>query len=83
MNNPSRLKQLLETNEYLLIVSAYDALSARVVEAVGFDVVATSGFSISASLLGKPDAGLLTVTENLATVRNIVHAVDIPLIADI
>lgn len=83
MDNPSRLKQLLENNEYLLIVSAYDALSARVVEAVGFDVVATSGFSISAGLLGKPDAGLLTFTENLATVRNIIHAVDIPLIADI
>ena len=83
MDSPARLKQILDQNEYLLIVSAYDALSAKVIEAVGFEVVATSGFSISASLLGKPDAGLLTVTENLSTVRNIIQAVNIPLIADI
>jgi 2-methylisocitrate lyase-like PEP mutase family enzyme len=83
MDNPGRLKKVLAESEYLLVVSAYDALSAKVIEAVGFKVVATSGFSIAASLLGKPDAGLMTVTENLSTVRNIINAVDIPLIADI
>jgi 2-methylisocitrate lyase-like PEP mutase family enzyme len=83
MDNPTRLKEILDQCEYLLVVSAYDALSARVIEAVGFKVVATSGFSISASLLGKPDAGLLTVTENLATVRNVINAVNLPVIADI
>jgi len=83
MDNPNRLKKILDDCEYLLVVSAYDALSAKVIEAVGFKVVATSGFSISASLLGKPDAGLLTFTENLSTVRNIINAVNIPVIADI
>lgn len=83
MDNPTRLKEILDRCEYLLVVSAYDALSAKIIEAVGFQVVATSGFSISASFLGKPDAGLLTVTENLSVVRNIINAVNIPVIADI
>ncbi|MFZ1991293.1 MAG: isocitrate lyase/PEP mutase family protein, partial [Alphaproteobacteria bacterium] len=83
MDNPGRLKEILNGSEYLLVVSAYDALSARVIEAVGFKVVATSGFSIAASLLGKPDVGLLTFTENLSTVRNIINAVNVPVIADI
>jgi len=83
MDNPGRLREILDEGEYLLVVSAYDALSARVIESVGFKVVATSGFSIAASLLGKPDAGLLTFTENLSTVRNIINAVNVPVIADI
>ena len=83
MNSATRLRQILEEDKYLLIVSAYDVLSARVVEEVGFKVVATSGFSLAASFLGKPDAGLLTFTENLTIVRNVISAVKVPVIADI
>jgi 2-methylisocitrate lyase-like PEP mutase family enzyme len=83
MNNATRLRQVLEEDKYLLIVSAYDVLSARVIEEVGFKVVATSGFSLAASFLGKPDAGLLTFSENLTVVRNIISAVNVPVIADI
>ena len=62
---------------------AYDALSARFIQAAGFDAVMTSGFGVSASHLGLPDAELYTMSENLAVVRNAVNVVDIPLIADI
>lgn len=62
---------------------AYDALSARFIQAAGFDAVMTSGFGVSASHLGLPDAELYTMSENLAVVRNVVNVVDIPLIADI
>lgn len=61
----------------------YDALSARFVQAAGFDAVMTSGFGVSASHLGLPDAELYTMSENLTVVRNAVNVVDIPLIADI
>ncbi len=83
MDNAARLRQILEEDTYLLVVSAYDVLSARVIEEVGFKVVATSGFSLSASFLGKPDAGLLTFSENLTVVRNVINAVNVPVIADI
>ena len=62
---------------------AYDALSARFIEAAGFDAVMTSGFGVSASLLGLPDAELYTMSENLGVVRNVANVVSIPLVADI
>ena len=60
----------------------YDALSAKFIEAAGFEAILTSGFGISASFLGKPDVELYTMTENLAVTRQVVSAVDIPVIAD-
>jgi methylisocitrate lyase len=62
---------------------AYDALSARFIQGAGFDAVMTSGFGVSASHLGLPDAELYTMSENLAVVRNVANVVDIPVIADI
>jgi methylisocitrate lyase len=62
---------------------AYDALSARFIQGAGFDAVMTSGFGVSASHLGLPDAELYTMSENLAVVRNVTNVVDIPVIADI
>ena len=60
----------------------YDALSAKLIEAAGFEAVLTSGFGISASFLGKPDVELYTMTENLAVTRQVVSTVKIPVIAD-
>ncbi|MGF7159459.1 methylisocitrate lyase [Rhodoligotrophos appendicifer] len=62
---------------------AYDAMSAKLIEDAGFDAVMTSGFGVSASHLGMPDAELYTMSENLAVVRNVINVVDIPVIADI
>ncbi len=61
---------------------AYDAFSAKMIERAGFDAVMTSGFGVSASLLGMPDAELYTMTENAGVVRNVANAVKIPVIAD-
>lgn len=36
-----------------------DALSARVLEQAGLEVIAAAGFGLSFSLLGRPDIGLL------------------------
>ena len=62
---------------------AYDAMSARYIEQAGFDAVMTSGFGVSASFLGMPDAELYTMSENLAVVRNVTGVVKVPVIADI
>jgi 2-methylisocitrate lyase-like PEP mutase family enzyme len=76
------LRQRLAARQTVWAAGAYDALSAKLIEASGFEAVLTSGFGISASFLGKPDVELYTMTENLAVVRNVVAAVDIPVIAD-
>ena len=61
---------------------AYDALSARLVEQAGFDAVYMTGFGTTASLLGRPDVGLLAGAEMVDNARRIVAAVDVPVIAD-
>ncbi|MDC8450356.1 MAG: isocitrate lyase/phosphoenolpyruvate mutase family protein [Nitrospira sp.] len=64
------------------IVGAHDALSARLIQRAGFDGVWASGFAISASLKCIPDASFITSSEQLDVERNIVEAVNIPVIAD-
>jgi carboxyvinyl-carboxyphosphonate phosphorylmutase len=77
-----RLRELLARPEPLLAPGAYDALSARLIEQTGFDVVYMTGFGSTASLVGRPDVGLLTGTEMVDNARRIVAAVDLPVIAD-
>jgi len=77
-----RLRELLARPEPLVAPGAYDALSARLVEQAGFDVVYMTGFGTTAALAGRPDVGLLTGTEMVDNARRIAAAVDVPVIAD-
>jgi 2,3-dimethylmalate lyase len=79
---PGRLRELLEGPEPVLAPGAYDALSARLVEGAGFEAVYMTGFGTSASLLGRPDIGLLTFSEMVDNARRIAQAVRVPVIAD-
>lgn len=72
----------LKAGKTVWTAGAYDALSAKLAEEAGFDAVMSTGFGVSASHLGMPDLELYTATENLNVVRNMVNAIDIPLIAD-
>jgi len=76
------LREKLASRRTIWSAGAYDALSAKMIEAAGFDALLTTGFGISASMLGQPDVELYTMTENLNVVRQIVAAVDIPVVAD-
>jgi 2-methylisocitrate lyase-like PEP mutase family enzyme len=78
----SRLRTLLDAGGPVLAAGAYDALSARLIEAAGFDAVYLTGFGAAASLLGQPDVGLLTQTEMVDHAARLAGAVDVPLIAD-
>ena len=78
----ARLRALLGRDEPTLAPGAFDALSARVVAAAGFDAVYMTGFGTSAALLGQPDVGLLTQTEMVENAHRMAEAVSIPLIAD-
>jgi 2,3-dimethylmalate lyase len=78
----ARLRGLLAAPGPLVAPGAYDALSARLVEQAGFDAVYMTGFGTTASLLGRPDVGLLSGAEMIDNARRIVGAVDVPVIAD-
>ena len=61
---------------------AQDALSALLVDQSGFDGVFTTGFGISAALLGQPDMELYTLSENVRVVDHIANVVTKPIFAD-
>jgi len=78
----ARLRELVSAPAPLVAPGAYDALSARLIEQGGFHAVYMSGFGTTASLIGRPDVGLLSGTEMVDNARRIVSAVDVPVIAD-
>ena len=78
----ARLRELVSAPAPLVAPGAYDALSARLIEQGGFHAVYMSGFGTTASLIGRPDVGLLSATEMVDNARRIVSAVDVPVIAD-
>ena len=82
MQQRKAFRERLASRRTIWSAGAYDALSAKLIQAAGFDALLTTGFGISASMLGQPDVELYTMTENLNVVRQITAAVDIPVVAD-
>jgi carboxyvinyl-carboxyphosphonate phosphorylmutase len=78
----ARLRELLAGPGPVVAPGAYDALSARLVEQAGFEVVYMTGFGTTASLIGRPDVGLLTGAEMVDNATRMAAAVDVPVIAD-
>jgi len=81
-NQARTLRTLLSGTETIQAPGAYDCLSARLVEAAGFPIVYMTGFGTSAAYLGRPDIGLLGMSEMVDNAVRIVDAVAIPVIAD-
>lgn len=65
-----------------IVVSAGDAITAKLVEQAGFDGIWISGFEVC-SRMGIPDNGSLTMTEMLNVAKLIVDAVSIPVWVDV
>ncbi len=76
------LRSLLDQEDVIFAAGAWDGLSALLIEAAGFSAMCSSGFGVAAAL-GVPDAGIYTMTENVAAVRRMTAVTKIPIIADI
>ena len=72
----------LVASRTILMPGVYDALSAKVAARAGFEVIFITGYSLSATLLGEPDFGLLTQTEVVSAAQRICSVVDTPVIVD-
>jgi 2-methylisocitrate lyase-like PEP mutase family enzyme len=81
-SGPARLRALLAEPGPLVLPGCYDALSARLAEQAGFDAVYMTGFGAAASLLGRPDVGLLTASEMVEQAGRIVSATTCPVVGD-
>jgi 2-methylisocitrate lyase-like PEP mutase family enzyme len=77
----TRFRRLMEKRP-LIVLGAYNPMSARIVEKAGLAAVYMTGYGTSLSLLGLPDAGFATASEVMFNARNMANAVGIPMIAD-
>jgi len=77
-----RLKRKLAAGEFILAPGVFDMISTMLAERVGFDAVYASGYWLTASHLGIPDAGLATYTDMLSRVSKVVEKSSVPVIAD-
>jgi 2-methylisocitrate lyase-like PEP mutase family enzyme len=75
------LRALHVPGDPLVLPNAWDAASARMVEATGFPAVATSSFA-TAVILGYDDGEEAPVDEVLAAAARIARSVDVPVTVD-
>lgn len=76
------LRRRLSSGELLVVPGAANALTARVIEDMGFEAVYISGAGVANTYFGVPDIGLVTLTELTQHVGAIRSAVQVPLIVD-
>ena len=82
MTTPKRLKDLLAAGEFILAPGVFEMFSARIADRMGFNALYMTGYGVSASHLGLPDAGLVTYTDMVGRARTIAEGTTTPLIAD-
>lgn len=83
MTKGQEFRKMMSEPGILMLPGVFDCLSAMLAERAGFRAAFTSGFGISATMLGRPDYGFLTATEMVWSVGRLVGSVGIPVVADI
>lgn len=76
------LRRRIASGPTFWFAGAQDALSALLVDQSDFDGIFSTGFGISASLLGQPDMELYTLSENVQVVDHMANVVHKPIFAD-
>ena len=82
MKKTTKLREILKEGKSVFVPGCYNALSAKILDQVGFPAIYMTGYGTSLSLLGMPDCGLATMTEMHLNARNIANATRAPVIAD-
>ncbi|MFP5469538.1 MAG: oxaloacetate decarboxylase [Alphaproteobacteria bacterium] len=76
------LRQMLAEKRFIIAPGVFDGFSAMLANRTGFDALYMTGYGVSASRYGLPDAGLTTLTDMLAALHIIRSLTDCPIIAD-
>ncbi len=75
-------KELLQRKKLLMVPIVANALQAKMVEALGFELLIISGANTAAQIFGLPDADLISMTEVVENIQRICNAVKIPVMCD-
>lgn len=82
MNGPQKMRELFAAKKTIVAPGAHDMLTGKIIGRLGFDAVYMTGYGQSASHLGKPDVGLMTMSEMVARAANLVECCGVPVVAD-
>src|SRR4029077_15225273 len=82
MNTRRRFRELIAQGRLVLMPGAYDALSARIMEAEGFDAIIAGGYAAIGSMMGQADMGQCNVRDYADHYARICAAVSIPVYVD-
>ena len=77
-----RFRELIARPGLVVMPGAYDGLSARLIEAAGFDAVGAGGYAAIGSMLGEADGGQSNVRDYADHYARIAGAVSLPVLAD-
>jgi len=77
-----QLREMLSKREPVLVPGAANALTARIIEDIGFKAIYVTGAGVTNTFLGLPDIGLISMTELASHVSAIREVVSLPLIVD-
>jgi 2-methylisocitrate lyase-like PEP mutase family enzyme len=83
---PTSFRQIIDKamkdDRFLVVPGAHDALSARLIQQIGFESYFIGGFPVVGARYGVPDVGLKGFGEISAAVRDIMAACDLPAFVD-
>ena len=82
MSTRKQLKSLVEARRGLLVPGAFNALSAKVIEDLGFEAIYITGAGVTNMWFGMPDQGFMGLAEIADHTARIRDAVGLPLIVD-
>jgi len=76
------INKAVQEKRILVVPGAHDALTARLIQRIGFETYFIGGFSAVGARYGVPDVGLKSLGEISAVVRDIMAACDLPVFVD-
>jgi 2-methylisocitrate lyase-like PEP mutase family enzyme len=77
-----RLREKLDANQFFVVPGIQDMITAVIADRVGFDVVYGTGYWLTASAYGLPDAGIASYTQMLDRMATLVRTSRAAVIAD-
>ncbi len=82
MDTKQRLKDMVAARRGVLVPGAFNALSAKVIEDLGFEAIYVTGAGVTNMWLGLPDQGFMGLAEIADHTARIRDAVSLPLLVD-
>ena len=82
MNTRKQLRELVEARRGVLVPGAFNALSAKVIEDLGFEAIYVTGAGVTNMWFGMPDQGFMGLAEIADHTARIRDTVEVPLLVD-